>query len=71
MENTLNIKERIKYFQDKPKKLITFEKKSEKKPLISEQKDNGSSDKGGTFYKRTISGELQAFINENLFFHAY
>lgn len=64
MENTLNIKERIKYFQDKPKKLITFEKKSEKKPLISEQKDNGSSDKGGTFYKRTISGELQAFINE-------
>ena len=64
MQNTLNIKERIKYFQDKPKKLITFEKKSEKEPLIFDQKDNGSSDKGGKFYKKTISGELQAFINE-------
>ena len=64
MQNTLNIKDRIKDFQDKPKKLITFEKKSEKEPLIFDQKDNGSSDKGGKFYKKTISGELQAFINE-------
>jgi len=64
MENNFNIKDKIKYFQDKPKKLITFEKKSEKKPLISEQKDNGFSDKGKTFYKKTISGELQTFFDE-------
>ena len=63
MQNNFNIKDRIKYFQEKPNHIITFEKK----PSFSknsEKIDNGSSIKGQTFYKRTISDELQTFINE-------
>jgi hypothetical protein len=60
MQKNFNIKDKIKFFQEKPKNIITFEKK----PSFSEKIDNGSSIKGKSFYKRTISDELQAFINE-------
>ena len=60
MQNNFNIKDKIKYFQEKPKHIITFAKK----PSFSKKIDNGSSIKGQTFYKRTISEELQTFINE-------
>lgn len=78
MEYSFNIKDRIKYFQsngmvssndkNKPKKVITFEKSSGKKGIISEQKENDSLKKNNNFYERTISEELQTFINEKPIF---
>lgn len=70
----VSIKDKIKIFQDnglmpssnknKPKHFVTFNKSSEKKYIISEGKDNGSSKLTKNFNEKTIFKEIQSFLDE-------
>lgn len=70
-----SFKDKIKFFEphgklvfknnnNKPRHTVTFEKGFDKKCVISENKENASSEKTKNFCNKSISKELQTFIND-------